>query len=240
MRSGKTEALRRRKLTGLELGAVGLRRRPVVLIAGGWLPAGGGAGPAEGADAAGHDGHLPVGQGPGPVELVRDQEHGAPVGGGAQQVVEQVAAGGVEAGVGLVEQQEPGPAGQRDGQARPALLARRQPPEGHAGQAGEAELLEDGVGVGRRPAAGPDPEAHVLPHGQVVVGAGGMADQGQLGPDGMAVGARSWPRTTAVPADSGRSPANSRRSVVLPAPLGPATSTTSPSATSRSTPASAG
>ena len=38
------------------------------------------------------------------------------------------------------------------------------------------------------PAAGPDPEAHVLPDGEVVVGAGGMADQGQLGTDGLAVG----------------------------------------------------
>src|SRR5207244_9670785 len=65
--------------------------------------------------------------------------------------------------------------------------AGRQAAEGHAGQAGEAELLEDGVGVGRPATAGPHPETHVLPHGQVVVGAGGVTDEGQLGPDGAAV-----------------------------------------------------
>ncbi|MDQ1515035.1 MAG: hypothetical protein QOE80_865, partial [Actinomycetota bacterium] len=54
-------------------------------------------------------------------------EEDRPAGGGAvpQQPVEQVAAGGVEAGVGLVEQQEAGSAGEGHGQARPALLAGR-------------------------------------------------------------------------------------------------------------------
>jgi hypothetical protein len=119
---------------------------------------------------------------------VGDEDDRPAVGSGApQQAVEQVAPGGVEAGVGFVEQQEPGAPGQSHGQARPALLAGREAAEGHAGQAGEAEMLEHGVGVGRPAAPGPDPEADVLPHGQVVVGAGGVTDEGQLGADGVAV-----------------------------------------------------
>ena len=89
--------------------------------------------------------------------------------------------------MGLVEEQEAGAAGQCHGQARPPLLTGREATEGDAGQAGQAELLEDGVGVGDLAAAGPDPEPHVLPDGEVVVGAGGVADQGQLGPDRLAV-----------------------------------------------------
>jgi len=46
--------------------------------------------------------------------------------------------------------------------------------------------------------------------------------------------------TSAVPETTGRRPARVRRSVVLPAPLGPWSSTISPGSTSRSTPASAG
>jgi hypothetical protein len=120
---------------------------------------------------------------------VGDEQDRPALGGGApQEVVEEVAPGGVEPGVGFVEEQEPRAAGQRDRQARPPLLAGREAPEGHPGQAGEAELLEDGVGVGHPTPSGPDPEAHVLPDGQVVVGAGGMADKGQLRADGVAVG----------------------------------------------------
>ncbi|MDQ1500227.1 MAG: hypothetical protein QOI86_3567 [Actinomycetota bacterium] len=88
----------------------------------------------------------------------------------------------------FVEQEEPGAAGQRHGQARPALLAGGQPTEGHAGEAGESEFLEHGVGLGDPAAAGPDPEAHVLPDGEVVVGAGGVTDESQFGADGVAVG----------------------------------------------------
>ncbi len=191
---------------------------------------------------AGHDRHLPVGQGPGPLQFVGDEQHRPSLSGAApQQPVEEVAAGGVEAGMGFVEQQEPGTAGQRHGQASPALLAGRKAAEGHAGQPGEAELLQDGVGVGRAAAAGPDPEAHVLPHGQVVVGARGVADEGQLGAEGAPVdcevvtehdGACRRPAAGGRPGGAGASSCRRR--------WGPATSTTSPSATSKSTPASAG
>jgi len=119
---------------------------------------------------------------------VGDEEDGPAVpGAAAQQFVEEVPAGGVEPGVGFVEEEEAGPAGQGQGQARPPLLAGRETPEGHAGQPAEAQLLQYGVGVGDPAAAGPDPEAHVLPDAEVVVGARGMADQGQLGADRVPV-----------------------------------------------------
>ncbi len=138
----------------------------------------------------GHDRHFPIGQGSGTVELVGDEEdRAAVIGAAAQQFVEEIPAGGVEPGVGFVEQEEPGSPGQSHGQARPALLAGRETSEGHPGQAAEAQLLEDGVGVGDPAAAGPDPEAHVLPDGQVVVGAGRVPDKGQLRTDGVPVGA---------------------------------------------------
>ena len=96
--------------------------------------------------------------------------------------------------MGFVEQQEPGTAGQSHGQARPALLAGGEAPEGHAGQPGQAQLFQDGVGVGRAAASRPDPETEVLPDGEVVVGAGGVTDEGQLGPDGVTIGRQIVPQ----------------------------------------------
>ena len=89
---------------------------------------------------------------------------------------------------GSSSRRQPGAAGQRHGQARPALLPGREAPEGDAGQPAEAQLLQDGVGLGHPATAGPDPEAHVLPDGEVVVGAGGVADEGHFGADGVPVG----------------------------------------------------
>ena len=106
----------------------------------------------------------------------------------AQQLVEEIAAAGVEAGVGLVEQQEPGAPGQSHCEPRPALLAGRQPSERHTGQPAQAELFEDRVGVGHPAAAGAHPEAHVLAHREVVVGTRGMTDEGQFRADSVAVG----------------------------------------------------
>ena len=118
-----------------------------------------------------------------------DEEHRPPFPGAAlQQVVEQIAAGGVEAGVGLVEQEKPGTAGQRHRQARPTLLPGRKSTEGHTGQPAEAQLLDHSVGIGRLAAPGPDPEADVLPDGEVVVGTGGVAHEGHIGADGVPVG----------------------------------------------------
>ena len=58
-----------------------------------------------------------------------------------------------------------------------------------------------------------------------------MAEQADMAPDGGAVAVRSTPRTTASPEVTGRSPAQARSRLVLPAPLGPTTTTTSPGST---------
>ncbi len=78
----------------------------------------------------------PVGQRLGAVDLVRGEDHrGAGRDGVADEAVEAVAPGGVEAGVGLVEQPELGAAGQQAGQRGAAALAGRQLRDGHVGQA---------------------------------------------------------------------------------------------------------
>src|SRR5688500_15501738 len=90
IRSGNTDALRRRKLSGVS------SVRYALMTSGWYRP-----------DRTGHDRHLPARESPGPFQFVRHEEDGAPLACAApQQAVEQVPAGGVEAGVGLVEQQQ--------------------------------------------------------------------------------------------------------------------------------------
>src|SRR4051794_9421473 len=67
--------------------------------------------PQGGLDGAAGDGDGAARDGLGPVELVAGDEHGGTRRrGSAEQVVDHIAAGLVEARVGLVEQPEPGPA----------------------------------------------------------------------------------------------------------------------------------
>ena len=77
------------------------------------------------ADLAAGDDDRPGGEGVGPLQLVgRQQDGGA---GGRRlphQLVEEVAAGGVEAGVGLVEQPQVGLAGERPRPGPPAAAGR--------------------------------------------------------------------------------------------------------------------
>ena len=101
-------------------------------------------------DAAGED-DLAAGEGAGPVELVRGEEDGAVLaGGGGDHGVEHGAALGVEAGVGLVEEQEPRVAREGDGEREPAALARRQPAVHDVGLRRQADALERVVGPRRR------------------------------------------------------------------------------------------
>ena len=187
---------------------------------------------------------LAGGEGAAEVELVRGQQHGAALGGGGgDDLVEHLAAVGVETGVRLVEQEEPGLADEGDGEREPAALAGGEP------------------AVRRRPATGRDrparsrrrpprrarrtaraDEAEVLAHGQVVVAEGLVADERQMaGRAARAVlGEVVAEHLGRRPSAAGTRPATRRRSVVLPAPLAPERRTISPSATSRSTPARAG
>ena len=87
----------------------------------------------------------------GPVELVRGEQHRGPGGHGvAHERVDEVAAGLVERGVGLVEQPELGAPGDQHGQRGPPALAGRERGDRHVGQPTvEAEAGHGGVGVGR-------------------------------------------------------------------------------------------
>ena len=89
---------------------------------------GGGARSRRGDDLAAGHGDGPAGQGRSPLVLVRRQEHGrAPGDGVGTSVVEKVAVGGVQPGVGLVEQPELGLAGDQHGQRGAPALPGRQP-----------------------------------------------------------------------------------------------------------------
>ena len=101
---------------------------------------------AEVGDAAGED-DLAAGEGAGPVELVRGQDDGAALGGGGgDHRVEHGAAGGVEAGVGLVEEQEPRVAREHDGEREPASLPRREATVHDVGLRRQPDPLERDVG----------------------------------------------------------------------------------------------
>ena len=138
----------------------------------------------------------------GPVELVRrDQDRGAGGGGSAHEVVDEVAAGRVEARVGLVEQPELGAAGDEDREGGAPALTGRQPGDGHLREAAvEAELLDRLLGICGTSTRRAGPEPHVVDDGEVVVERRGMAEQTDArgGPTAASC-ARSQPSTTASP-----------------------------------------
>ena len=153
---------------------------------------------------------------------------------------------GVEGGQRLVEQQHPGLGGERPGQRHPLGLPARQ--RGRAGRPpGRARPTRSSSSWARGPGLGggarPGPAART----RRCRGRSGGGTAGGPGRPRRSVG-RRWGRSTPAagssrtrpstvmrPASMGWRPATARRSVVLPAPLGPSTATTSPSATSTST-----
>ena len=126
-----------------------------------------------------------------------------------------------------------GPAALAGGQAGRPTTSRRRPSSPRRASAASAS-------AGRR-AAGAGPEPHVVGHGQVVVEAGRVAEQPDLTPHRPAIDGEVVPEHPGrAGLITGTRPAHTRSSVVLPAPFGPCSSTISPAATSRSTPARAG
>lgn len=93
-------------------------------------------------------------------------------------VVEEVASGGVEAGVRLVEQPHLGLAGDDGGDGRATALAGRQATDPNlAESAVEAELDHRVAGGGHGVAGGPRREPEVVLHGEVVVEPGGVPEK---------------------------------------------------------------
>ena len=83
----------------------------------------------------------------------------------------------VETGVGLIEEQQPGPAGERDREREAPSLALREPAVRHVRYTPEVHALERGVRVGMRVTARPCGEAQVLDDGEVVVAERLVADE---------------------------------------------------------------
>jgi hypothetical protein len=94
------------------------------------------------------------------------------------ELVDDVPAGLVDAGVGLVEQPQLGPSSDEAGERRPAPLPGRQAGDGDAGEAAvEPESGHGGIRVGRAGAGRLRPEPHVVGDGEVVVQARRVAEE---------------------------------------------------------------
>ena len=94
------------------------------------------------------------GEGPGEVELVGGHEDGAALGRGRRDdLVEDLAAFGIEPGVGLVEQEERGTAHQGRAEGEPAALAGGELGVGEVGHRAEAEPVDHRIRVVARRAA---------------------------------------------------------------------------------------
>ena len=121
--------------------------------------------------------------------LVRRQEHGRAVAHGlADEAAQEVARGGIEAGVRFVEEPQGRPSCNQRGQRDPATLARRQTAGGRGAQAaGQAEAGERVVGVRRGKAQRTDGEADVFRRAELVVERGGMSQKADVAPYGRVV-----------------------------------------------------
>ena len=121
----------------------------------------------------------------GPLQVVGGEQHRRPEPDGvADQVVDQVTAGRVEAAVWLVEEPQPGPATDHDRKRGPAALAGRQVRDPDRAEAApELEAVEDRFdGLGVDP-VGLGPEVDVLLDGQLVVQVGLVGQQAGLAPE---------------------------------------------------------
>ena len=160
----------------------------------------------------------------GPLGFVGGEDDGGARGDGlAEQVVDEVAPGGVEAGVGLVEQPELGAPRHQGGQGGAAPLPGRQAVHRDAGEAsGQAEALEgdvDLLGAGPGRAA---PEAHVLGHREVVVEAVGVAEQTDLGAHRPRLGHQIDAEHDGLALADGHQPGEGPQQRGLPRPVRPA------------------
>ena len=124
----------------------------------------------------------------------------------------------------LVEQPQLGPAGDQARERGAPPLAGRQLANRHGRRgAGRAQPLHRGVDLIGRRADGGAPEPDVLGDGEIGVEPVGVAEQADpaAAPPARRVGEVETRAHVAVPRTSGSSPAQSRSSVVLPAPFGP-------------------
>ena len=241
----RLRASMRRSLPATSAAALSIRHPPVRWLARTPARAVGPARPADGGATSGrldgaagqHD--RPVGQGARLRSSSWDASTTvAPAGDGlAHEVVEQVAAVGVEPGVGLVEQPQLGAAGDERrrppsaGAGRPRAGRRRCGPGARRGRGWSRAVAISAVRGAR--ACGPRTGRSRRRSGRRR-GGSACPSRPTWRRTARRSDRRSWPSTTASPEATATSPAQTRSSVVLPAPFGPRTSTISPRSTSRS------
>ena len=140
-------------------------------------------------DLAAGDDHPPHGEGRGPVELVAgEDDRRAPMGCVGDELVDEVATVGVQAGVGLVEQPQLRPAGNQAGERGAAALSGRQTADGDVAEPPvEAEPRKGRFGLFDREARGSHGEADVLLDGQVVVQEPAVAEEADPSTQGPAI-----------------------------------------------------
>ena len=180
------------------------------------------------------------------AEEVGAQHDGASVLGGerADEVDHVAGGGGVEARGRLVQEQHLGVVQQGPGRGRAACAAGGEALDGDVGPVGHAEALEQ---VARRAArttlrseaAHPGGEHEVLACGEALVEAGVLGEHAGAPADLVAVDRGIEAEHPRGRASGARTPLRRRTVVVLPAPFGPSSASTSPCSTSRVRPSSA-
>src|SRR5439155_8011552 len=120
--------------------------------------------------------------------------------------VQDVAPGGVEPGVGLVQEPDAGIADEQGGERGATPLTGGEAPHGDVAGAGvDAGAVHGDGGVGGG-AGGPGPEADVLGDGEVVVEPGGVTEQGDVAADGLPVPPQVDAENRGLTADDGHEP----------------------------------
>ena len=155
-------------------------------------------------------------EGLGAVEVVGGEHHGGTgVRCTSQHTVEQVPTLGVESGVGLVEQPQPGPAGHQSGERNPSSLAGGQPPHPGVGQSARhtevAGRRLDGTGI--QPGC-PGEEPQIVGRSEVLVQATGRTEEPDLSSHPPRVGGHVHPQHDCVarchPHQTGAQPQHGR------------------------------
>ena len=133
-----------------------------------------------------------IGKGNRTVELVtREDDRSSLVGGTAHEAIEQVAAGGVKARMGFVEQPQGTVTGQQDSQRRPTSLTCRQPRDRDGGESSvQTDTCQGAIGRRLRTACCTSPERDVVGHAQVLVQTRCVTEQADQRTNGSAIGTK--------------------------------------------------
>ena len=151
----------------------------------------------------------------------RDERGGAGGDRFTDQGVDDVPPGGVEPGMGLVEEPELGTAGDKNGDGGPAPLPGREPADRDPGQAaGQAQPGEGRRGLFRRRARRASPEADVLRDREVVVQEGGVTEETHPPSNRPAVPPEVVAQDDGFTADDGNEAGAGAQQRGLPGPVG--------------------